>query len=147
MPELVISTAARLRALVPLSVAFALLSVVFGIVWAMRPTDLLTTTQDLQRRSDLQNLVIAMHSYAMEHGDFLPDVPATGTGREVCRNSQTPKPCIELTPLLGSILNSVPYDPVAPDQHTYYFLHRTPQGRLMGNTLGTPPIPLLSVVK
>lgn len=148
MTDLILSPAAKLRRLVPLSAAFAILSVVFAILVAIRPDRVLESTQDLQRRSDLQNLVTAIHSYLMEHGDFPADIP-TGlpTGREVCRTSETPRPCIDLQGLVGSILNRIPADPVAPSKHTWYYLHVTEQGRLMGNTLGQPPIPLLSVVR
>jgi hypothetical protein len=147
MPELTLSLAARLKRLVPLCTLFVLLSIVFGVVAAIRPNEILKTSHDLQRRSDLQNLVTALHSFYMQNSMFPDSVPVSGTGVEVCRNAGTPRPCIDLQPMVGSILNRIPADPIAPEERTYYFLHVTPQGRLMGNTLGQPPIPLLSVVQ
>lgn len=89
------------------------------VLQALNPKKHLGDARDVQRISDVNAIINAVHQYAVEHGGSIPSGIPVGVHREICRTDAAS--CVngvDLDVLTGSYIVKLPADPQAPETGT-----------------------------
>ncbi|MEK7218380.1 MAG: hypothetical protein AAB728_02850 [Patescibacteria group bacterium] len=106
------------------------------------PPGVLRARRDARRQEDLLLLLRALSLYSADKGAFIEGLPE-GWSREICNVTLSPQECaaeggVDLSPLLGTYLTTIPRDPLLPSTSTgtLYALRRNANGSVTATAWG-----------